>query len=174
MDPYSPTALAARQEIYDVMLRYCRGIDRLDEALVRSCYHEGAIDNHGLYNGSVDLFISNAFPRQRKLLVAQHMVQNFTVEFAGDAAVVETYALATERRRNDDDSMTDTVVGLRYVDRFELRGGAWLIVRRTVVIEWTRDHQVDEGWLQGAEFTRGKRDTTDKIYEELALLHAGE
>jgi hypothetical protein len=30
--------LLAKQEIYEVLVRYCRGIDRLDEELVRACY----------------------------------------------------------------------------------------------------------------------------------------
>ena len=55
--------LLDKQEIYEVLCRYCRGIDRLDEPLVRSCYHPDAVDNHGLYNGSVDHFVASAFAR---------------------------------------------------------------------------------------------------------------
>ena len=35
-------AIADRQEIHDVLARYCRGVDRADPELLRSVYHEGA------------------------------------------------------------------------------------------------------------------------------------
>ena len=35
-------------EIRRVHIRYCRGIDRMDWDLVRSCYHPDAIDQHQL------------------------------------------------------------------------------------------------------------------------------
>lgn len=31
--------LQDKDEIRDVVMRFCRGIDRLDEALIRSCFH---------------------------------------------------------------------------------------------------------------------------------------
>jgi hypothetical protein len=163
--------LLAKQEIYEVLIRYCRGIDRLDEELVRACYQPDAVDNHGLYSGSVDHFVSNAFARQRKLVVACHYLQNVTIEIIGEAALAETYAIAVERSRTTEGSLIDNIVGLRYVDRFEQRqGGPWLIVRRTVVIDWTRAEAVDEGWLADQEFTRGVRDRSDLVYSEIALL----
>jgi hypothetical protein len=37
--------LTDRAEIYDCMQRYARGIDRQDRALLRSAYHDGAVDD---------------------------------------------------------------------------------------------------------------------------------
>jgi hypothetical protein len=162
--------LAAKQDIYEVLVRYCRGIDRLDEALVRSCYQPGAVDNHGIYNGSVDLFVENAFRRQRTLVFATHSIHNVSIDIEGDAAVCEAYATAVERNALDS-GLVDNVVGLRYVDRFERQGGGpWLIARRTVVIDWSRAHAVDEGWVGQATFARGARDRSDPVYAETALL----
>src|ERR1700733_7234310 len=124
-----------REEISDVLFRYCRGIDRLDEALVRSCYHPDAVDNHGLYNGSVDHFVANAFARQRTLVLACHYLHNISVEVRGDIAVCETYGIAVEGATLDSGELIDNPAGFRYVDRFERRdGGPWLIARRTVVM----------------------------------------
>lgn len=160
-----------RTQILDTLYRYCRGIDRLDEELVRSCYHPDAIDNHGLYSGSVDHFVENAFRRQSTtVIVASHTMHQSLIEVEGDAAVVETYANAVERSRDDADRLIDTLVGLRYIDRFERRGGPWLIARRTVVIDWTHIRAVDEGPLGDVDFTRGQRTRDDLIYDELARL----
>ena len=163
--------LLAKQEIYEVLIRYCRGIDRLDEDLVRSCYQPDAVDNHGLYNGSVDFFLSNAIPRQKGLELACHQIHNVLIEFESDAAVCESYGSAVERVKDADGSLADNLVGFRYVDRFERRDhGPWLIARRTVVVDWTRTVRVDEGWIAQRKLLRGTRDASDHIYAELSLL----
>ena len=46
-----------REEIWRVMQNYGRGLDRLDFELVRSCYWDDAIEDHGNYVGSPDEFI---------------------------------------------------------------------------------------------------------------------
>ena len=43
--------LIARQEITDVLHRYCRAVDRRDPDLLRSVYHPDATDDHGVYAG---------------------------------------------------------------------------------------------------------------------------
>jgi hypothetical protein len=63
MDP-KLQRLLDEAEIRDVHLRYCRGIDRMDFDLVRSCYHPDGIDrhgdSHGAYEGDVEGFIKYA------------------------------------------------------------------------------------------------------------------
>lgn len=167
----SETTTDDRTQILDVLHRYCRGIDRLDEDLVRSCYHPDGVANHGLYEGSVDHFMSSAFRRQRAdVQTAAHTLHQSLIEVEGDAAVAETYATAVERRRPEPNGTVDTLVGLRYVDRFERRDGSWLIARRTVVVDWTQVREVDEGPLAEADFVRGRRDDQDAVYAELARL----
>jgi len=43
--------------IRDCLYRYCRGIDRADEAALRSAYLPDGTDNHGPYQGSASGFI---------------------------------------------------------------------------------------------------------------------
>ena len=40
------TAVVAKQDITDVLMRYCRAVDRIDAALLRSCYHPDATEDH--------------------------------------------------------------------------------------------------------------------------------
>ena len=44
--------LVARQEITDVVKRLARGTDRLDEAMMASCYHADGVDDHNSFRGS--------------------------------------------------------------------------------------------------------------------------
>ncbi len=39
--------LLDKQAIHEVLLRYCRGVDRRDEEVLRSVYHADAIHEHG-------------------------------------------------------------------------------------------------------------------------------
>ena len=66
--------LVDEAEIRQVHIRYCRGIDRMDWALVRSCYHPDAIDRHGAYEGGVEGFIEWA----EKLLPDFESTMHFT------------------------------------------------------------------------------------------------
>jgi hypothetical protein len=44
--------LIDRQAIHDVLMRFSRGVDRLDEALLRSCFHSDSYDDHGHFKGN--------------------------------------------------------------------------------------------------------------------------
>jgi hypothetical protein len=43
--------LLDKQAIYEVVLRYCRAVDRMDMDLLLSCYHEDGIDHHTGFSG---------------------------------------------------------------------------------------------------------------------------
>ena len=42
----------AERAIERVLTQYARGIDRCDEALIASVYHEDAYDEHGAFHGT--------------------------------------------------------------------------------------------------------------------------
>ena len=48
--------LIARQEIHELIMAQARGIDRADEALLRSVWHPGATTDAGVFAGSADEF----------------------------------------------------------------------------------------------------------------------
>jgi hypothetical protein len=126
--------LVDRADILDCLHRYARGMDRLDRELVRSAYHDGAIDDHVGFVGPVDDFIDWAFEYHATQARHQHFVTNHNIELDGDCAHVETYFLfvATER----DAGAPLTMFGGRYVDRFERRNDRWAIAARLCVVEW--------------------------------------
>ena len=69
-------------------------------------------------------------------------------------------------KAGDDGNATDLVLGLRYVDRFERRGGAWLIAKRVCAFDWV--YRVpfswgDRSWFAD-DFTVSARDRTDITY----------
>ena len=159
--------LLARQEIADVILRYARGIDRLDFDLVRSCYHPDAYDDHGAFKGSVDEFIEAARSFLPRWTATQHFLGNMLIEVEGETARAETYAVAYHRREAADGTGKDDVMGIRYVDRFERRAGhapEWKIAHRVVVTEWRRVDPVTGAKGRGEVGVWGRRDATDAIH----------
>ena len=155
--------LLARQEIADVILRYARGVDRLDFDLVRSCYHPDAYDDHGSFQGDVEGFIVMCEQFLPRWSATQHFMGNMLIEVDGGVARAETYAVAYHRRQDDEGTGKDDVFGIRYVDRFEYRGGDWKIAHRVVATEWRRVDEVLKGAQRGRVGVWGTRDGNDAV-----------
>jgi hypothetical protein len=162
--------LLAEREIERVVLRYCRGVDRLDEDLIRSVYHEGATDDHGVYQGDGRGFAAFIVPLLREAYESTtHAVHNCQIDVRGtgdgDSADAETYCLAYHERREPIDDRWIDVFACRYLDRFERRAGRWAIIRRIVVHDWNAVLPVagDFGEMV-ATFTAGRRDRNDESY----------
>ena len=164
--------LLDRTAIHDTILRYCRGIDRLDEDAVRSCFHPGATDAHGSFSGTVDDFIAWAFALLRKYDSTMHLVANHLSTIDGDAAVSETYGIAFHRS-SDPLPRRNLTVGFRYLDRFDRRDGTWRISERIATTEWVRAPGEGSHWPIPSDSVVGTRDGDDPLFTLLrGLPHA--
>lgn len=130
--------LSARHDIHDVVMRYCRGIDRLDMDLVRSAYHPDGIDNHTGFSGPIAEFIAWVEKPLRQLTGTMHIIGNHMAEIDADHAAVESYGTAVHWGEPPEDPLRNFTSGFRYVDHMEKREGRWAIVERWAVREWTR------------------------------------
>jgi hypothetical protein len=99
-----------------------------------------------------------------------HKLGQSLIEIDGDVAHAESYAIchhvmaeaveAGEGGATRD--VADRVMGIRYVDRFERRGGEWRIARRELRWEWARMDRLealDPGW------THGRVDSGDPVHD---------
>ena len=129
--------LCDRAEILDCLQRYARGMDRLDRALLRSAYHDGAIDDHVGFVGPVDDFIDWAFAYHATQSRHHHYLMNHTADVAGDEAHTETYYMFVGTDR--DPTKPLIISGGRYIDRLERRDGRWAIAARVCLVEWQSD-----------------------------------
>lgn len=165
--------LLARREIEDVVLRYCRGIDRMDRELVRSCYHPDASDEHGSFSGGVDAFLDWVWKLLARYESTMHFVGNVLIELAGDAAAAaESYGISFHRGASEAPHL-NLITGFRFLDRFERRdGGPWKIAARVAVTEWSRRDDPAHRWPVPPELRSGRRDRSDALYALLASLAA--
>lgn len=164
-----------REAIRDALYRYARGIDRADEAALRSAYWPDATDRHGAYSGPAAGFIDQALPRLRAGGRGVHQITNVLIELLGDQAAVEScfFALQTTAAA----PAQATLLCGRYLDRFERRGGEWRIAERTVVYDWI-DEQArpdlaqPDAALFGRRQPTGTRGADDPLHAFLAAVRA--
>ncbi|MCX4695645.1 nuclear transport factor 2 family protein [Streptomyces sp. NBC_01408] len=162
--------LWSEREIRAVLQRYCRGLDRLDEELAKSAYHDDAHDDRGVIRGNAHDFVKQIIPVLRDAYSGTlHTLHGSTIEIDGDTAGVETYCTAYHYRESEGVKRVEQYAG-RYVDRFERREGAWKIARRLVLIDWSLVQEVplDPAEAQ-AGFNPSWRDRSDASYQVLPL-----
>jgi hypothetical protein len=158
-DPFRE--LLDKQAIHETLLRYCRGLDRCDEAMLASAFHSDAMVEHGgqtLSGARIAGFLVS-----RSLQAGSrhaHYLANHLVGVSCDAADSECYFFSY--RIGPGEAGIQTFKG-RYLDRFERRAGEWRIARRTVVIDWsTREPFSHADLFPGAP--RGARSRDDPSY----------
>ncbi len=157
--------LCDRADIHDCIGRYARGMDRRDRALLRSAYHDDAIDEHVGFVGGVDEFIEWAFAYHRTQTRYQHYLLNHTAEIDGDEAHAETYYLFVGTDREPANHLS--INGGRYVDRLERRDGRWAIVARVCMVEWHTESTsliTDETMTMLAGILTVAHDSSDTSY----------
>ena len=158
-------ALFDRSEIEDALVRYCRGVDRLDAALLRTVFWPDAWDDHGFFAGRRDDFIDWVIPFLReRYSSASHLVANHLIELHGDIALSECYFDAVYHYASGGTEYTKLSRG-RYIDRFERRGNRWRIARRKVVNDWARSDPVTAPAPLKCPGERSKEDPSYQLRE---------
>lgn len=156
----------AKQDIHELIMAQARATDRADEALLRSVWHPGATIDVGVFAGSADEYCGMILGATAGMTRMFHSVANEWVDVRGDGAVAESYVIAFTTSPGEEGDM-DELVGGRYVDRFERRGGVWKFVHRTFVMDWTvrqpTSDKSGEGMYETLK-TRGGKYPDDPLY----------
>ncbi|KVQ63022.1 nuclear transport factor 2 family protein [Burkholderia territorii] len=164
--------LIDKSEIYDVMCRYARSVDRGDWALLRSTYHPDAYDDHVGFKGTLDGLVDWLDQRFAGVDNSVHFLGNCLIEFAtSDVALVETYFTSRRLRRPTDEERSGLAEGDvlcrqtwgRYIDRFERRNGEWRVAKRKVVLD-AGYTSVAKGGQTGNAAAPGLRNASDALY----------
>jgi ketosteroid isomerase-like protein len=161
--------LVDRQEILDCIYRYPRALDRHDDELLASVFHDDAIDNHGRWVGGREEFVQWANHEcHNKLDAHMHHITTHNCEIDGDVAHTESYVMFVHRYK---DGETVHVAGGRYVDRLEKRDGEWRISLRRLVLDYRylADGKIFGDW---DGYLKGTQDLTDISYERPLELPA--
>ena len=157
-------AIADRQEITDLIYRYCRAVDRLDVPLGHSIWHADATADYGeaVYRGDGRGAIDHICKQHLHTLHHSHQVSNILIDLDGDRAGSESYVTASLRIRSGERLQQITVWG-RYVDRWSRRNGRWGLDARRSILDFDEIRDV----VAMAEHETGRRDRSDPSYAVL-------
>jgi hypothetical protein len=141
-------AFIDREKIRDRIVRLARGEDRRDAAAITAAYWPDSITDYGVFRGSFDDYLAWVVPGSDAIKVTQHVLGQSLVELSGDTALAETH-VNSYHRVDFGEEERDTLIGGRYLDRFERRGGEWRIAERTMLYDWFQDFGRAIDWSQG-------------------------
>ena len=141
------------EALREVLLRYCRGVDRCDQELILSAFHADAYDDHAdFFQGSAVDFAPWVIELVQSMGRTQHVLTNARFEIDEDVAYGESYVAM--RVAGPGAPHPDAFA--RYVDRFERRDGEWRIAFRRLVNEWNG--------AGPADYDGSRRDRLDPSY----------
>ena len=158
--------LIDHHDIRQVLYRYCRGIDRLDEELIASVYHEGSQDNHGNFQGEGATFAKYVIEALKASAATTHTLGQSLISVKGNKASSETYIHAVHTREEGEETYLDHFSG-RYVDKLERREGQWGIIDRVVVWDWSKTERIEAAFYSRDDFPNGQRSRDDLCYQEV-------
>ena len=157
--------LLDRIALHDLVMRYCRGCDRRDFALVRSLYHDDAIDDHGaMFKGGADAFVAWLPEVTAHWHLTRHSISNSLFVIDGDRAEGEHYVEAWHRTHGPDAKLF-IALG-RYLDRYERRDGEWKFTYRSLVFDHGSIVPVDQKAVDrmSADAPNGRADRDDPSF----------
>jgi uncharacterized protein (TIGR02246 family) len=156
--------LFAKEEIRDAVTRSLRGVDRCDAALIASAFHaDGQEERLGETRTGAQVIADALVQALRQSMQStSHNLTTQTIAIRGDWAGAETYSAGQHIMKDGRRLNTQA----RYVDRFEKRGGAWLISHRLAISEISEFVETKRAEQANA----ARRDSTDPSY---AVLFAG-
>lgn len=165
--------LLDRQEIYDRLMRYARGIDRNDGALVEDTFWPDALVDHGHSKFRGEDIGASFGDVSRTLSRGQiHYICNIVMEVHGDEAITEAQCIyVAETARNNVPWIVNRAV--RYIDRWEKRDGEWRVFHRVVPETFNRIDPVIEKYPPHPGIIHAGLDKTDISYEMFERARTG-
>ena len=91
----TPEAVADRLAIEEILYTHSRGLDRVDETLLASCYWEDASVDYGMFRGPASDFVPLVISALGQgYLLTRHALQNTLFEFGENSCNTETLVSA--------------------------------------------------------------------------------
>jgi hypothetical protein len=164
--------LEAKQAIRDALSRYCRAMDRRDEALAAALWHpEGtAVYGADIFTGSGSGFAAWVTEVHAGFQCTSHQITNVLCEVAGDRAVSEAYVTVALWGLPDDSGVVNQVTSRgRYLDQWSKRDGRWAVDARQFLEDFSA-YQPLAAAERGGGNPLVRRDPDDPSYALLSSL----
>lgn len=147
--PVRVQAVVDKSEISHLLATFARGLDRVDENLLRSVLQPDATLDFGpgIFQGTGNDYVHWIMGVLQGVKSSHHALAQSRIELSNDVATAETY-VTIHFRIEKPIGREDVSIGGRYLDRLERRpagsGGLWKIMHRKHVIDWVRTEAVSD------------------------------
>jgi len=119
------------EAIHDVLWRYARALDWLDDALLTTVFYDDAEIDYGFFRGNGCDFRTELMKLEHSVGRRWHIAVQTKVQLDGDAAEVESYQFSVSTLPGETSTPADLMHAYGYyLDRMLRRGGKWGIIRR--------------------------------------------
>ncbi len=134
--------LLDKQAIQELVARYSRTLDWLDDGGQAGCYWPDAQIDYGFFKGTAAEFVPTVMQVERSTGRRWHMLAPLSIKLTSPTtAIGECYGIAAAFRRDGDAPYKGNMYGGRYLDEYEKRttqaGAEWRIASRRYVMDWT-------------------------------------
>ena len=131
--------LLDKQAIQELVARYSRTLDWLDDDGQAGCYWPDAHVDYGFFQGTAAEFVPVVMGVERYTGRRWHLLAPLSIKLtSATTAQGECYGIAVGLRREEDgEPYRGNMYGGRYLDEYEKRGQEWRISRRRYVMDWT-------------------------------------
>lgn len=145
--------LVDRQAIEDVVARYARTLDWLDDEGQESCYWPDADIDYGFFKGKAADFLPVVMQTERNSDRRWHMLGGLIVKFHSPrSASSECYGIFAGASQQDDGTLAGNLYGGRYLDEWGKRDGQWRISARTYLLDWKAPLENQPGFTPDPDF----------------------
>ncbi|GAA0759422.1 hypothetical protein FHS52_000840 [Erythromicrobium ramosum] len=131
--------LLDKQAIQELIARYSRTLDWVDDAGQAGCYWPDAAIDYGFFKGTAADFVPVVMAVERSTGRRWHLLSSLAVKLtSATTAEGECYGIALGFRREDEsEPYKGNMYGGRYLDQYEKRDGEWRISSRRYIMDWT-------------------------------------
>ncbi len=136
--------LLDKQAIQELIARYSRTLDWLDDQGQADCYWPEAPVDYGFFKGTAAEFVPVVMAVERSTGRRWHLLASLQVKLTSPTtAIGEVYGVAVGLMRagaNNDgvEPYRGNMYGGRYLDEYEKRGDEWRISSRRYIMDWTK------------------------------------
>jgi hypothetical protein len=174
MDP-AIQELLDKKSIEDVVARYARTLDWLDDEGQASCYWPDAAIDYGFFKGRADEFLPIVMEVERGSDRRWHMLSGLIIAFQSPTwASSECYGIFAGATRQDDGTLAGNLYGGRYIDEWEKResesGPEWRISSRLYLLDWQSDLTDQPDFMPNPDFplpTAQIKESNHPLYRKL-------
>lgn len=127
--------LAEREAVGQLAKIYALGFDMRDYELSRSAFADDAVHIGEKGPEPIDEYLPATYQVAASFHATQHLISNQYIAINGDEATAWSYGIAHHKVAKGE-ARDELIAGVQYRDKCRKSSNGWLIVERSVFLQW--------------------------------------